>query len=147
MDLTLTQEQRDFVAAARDFLTREAVPHRVEWDRAECIDPAFIPRMGQMGFFGLTVPEEYGGVGGDLLTYVLAMEELGRADSSLRGLASVSLGLVGSQILAWGTEEQKHRWLPGITAGTGLACFGLTEPDTGSDAGSLKTTARLDGDH
>lgn len=147
MDLTLTSEQLDFAKVAREFLEREAVPHRAAWDRAESIDPAFIPRMGELGFFGLTIPEEYGGIGGDLLTYVLALEELGRADSSLRGLVSVSLGLVGTSILALGAEQQKQRWLPGITAGTGLACFALTEPDTGSDAGSLKTTARREGTH
>ncbi|HWC22416.1 MAG TPA: acyl-CoA dehydrogenase family protein [Flexivirga sp.] len=146
MELTLTEEQHDFVAVAREFLEREAVPHRAEWDRAESIDTAFIPRMGDQGFFGLTIPEEYGGIGGDMLSYVLALEELGRVDSSLRGLVSVSLGLVGKSILSHGTEEQKQRWLPGICAGTGLGCFALTEPDTGSDAAALRTSAVRTGD-
>ncbi len=82
MDLTLTDEQAGFRALARDFLDREVVPHRAAWDRAESVDLAIIPRLGEIGFFGLTIPEEYGGVGGDYLTYVLAAEELGRADSS-----------------------------------------------------------------
>lgn len=146
MELTLSEEQHDFVAIAREFLEREAVPHRAEWDGAESIDTAFIPRMGEQGFFGLTIPEEYGGIGGDMLSYVLALEELGRVDSSLRGLVSVSLGLVGKSILSHGTEEQKQRWLPGICAGTGLGCFALTEPDTGSDAASLRTSAVRSGD-
>jgi alkylation response protein AidB-like acyl-CoA dehydrogenase len=146
MDLSLTDEQEGFRALARDFLEREAVPHRVEWDRREAVDTAIIPAMGEIGFFGLTIPEEYGGIGGDYLTYVLAMEELGRADSALRGIVSVSNGLVGKSILAAGTEEQKQEWLPRIASGEVLGCFGLTEPDTGSDAGNLTSRAVRDGD-
>ena len=145
MDLSLTDEQQSFRALARDFLDREAVPHRVEWDRRESVDLAIIPKMAEIGFFGLTIPEEYGGLGGDYVTYVLAMEELGRADSSLRGIVSVSNGLVGKSILGFGTEEQKQEWLPRIAAATSLGCFGLTEPDIGSDAGNLTTRARRDG--
>lgn len=146
MDLTLTDEQRDFQRTARDFLDREVVPHRAEWDRRESVDLAIIPKLGDLGFFGLTIPEEYEGVGGDYLTYVLAAEELGRADSSIRGIVSVSAGLFGSSVLRHGTEEQKQRWLPGIATGRLLGCFGLTEPGHGSDAGNLMTRAVLDGD-
>lgn len=146
MDLSLTEEQESFRALAREFLEREAVPHRTRWDREESVDLAIVPKMGELGFFGLTIPTEYGGLGGDYLTYVLAMEELGRADSALRGIVSVSNGLVGKSILGFGTEEQKQRWLPGIAAGSLLGCFGLTEPDTGSDAGNLASRARRDGD-
>lgn len=146
MDLSLSDEQEAFRALARDFLDREAVPHRQQWDRDEQVDLAIIPRLAEIGFFGLTLPEEYGGLGGDYLTYVLGMEELGRADSALRGIVSVSNGLVGKSILGFGTEEQKQRWLPGIATGTVLGCFGLTEPDTGSDAGNLTSRARRDGD-
>ncbi|HET7682855.1 MAG TPA: acyl-CoA dehydrogenase family protein [Marmoricola sp.] len=141
MDFALTDEQRSFRALAREFLDREVVPQRAAWDRAESVDTAVIPRLAEIGFFGLTVPEEYGGVGGDYLTYALAMEELGRADSSIRGIVSVSTGLFGKTVLGHGTEEQKQTWLPGITSGTKLGCFGLTEPDTGSDAGNLTTRA------
>jgi alkylation response protein AidB-like acyl-CoA dehydrogenase len=146
MDLSLSEEQQAFRDLAREFLDREAVPHRTAWDRAESIDTAIIPKMAEIGFFGLTIPEEYGGLGGDYVTYVLGMEELGRADSALRGIVSVSNGLVGKSILGFGTEEQKQRWLPGIADATILGCFGLTEPDTGSDAGNLSARARRDGD-
>ena len=141
----LDDEQRAWQQTARDFLEKEVVPFRAEWDRRESVDTAVIPRMGEVGFFGLTIPEEYGGLGGDYLSYVLGMEELGRADSAVRGIVSVSMGLVGKIVLEHGSEEQKQRWLPGIAAGTTLGCFGLTEPDHGSDAGHLRTRARRDG--
>ncbi|KAA9159359.1 acyl-CoA dehydrogenase [Amycolatopsis acidicola] len=146
MDLTLTDDQRKFREYARDFLDNEVVAHRADWDRAESVDTAIIPKLGEIGFFGLTIPEEYGGLGGDYVTYCIGMEELGRADSAVRGIVSVSMGLVGKVILSHGTEEQKQRWLPRIATGEVLACFGLTEPDTGSDAGNLKTRAVREGD-
>ena len=146
MDLSLTEEQSAFKALARDFLEKEAVPHRQQWDRDESIDLAIIPKMAEIGFFGLTIPEEYGGLGGDYITYALGMEELGRADSALRGIVSVSNGLVGKSVLGFGTEEQKQEWLPGIATAEKLGCFGLTEPGTGSDAGNLTTKATKDGD-
>ena len=145
MDLSLSDEQQAFRDLARDFLEKEAIPHRTQWDRDESVDLSIIAKMAEIGFFGLTIPEEYGGLGGDYITYVLGMEELGRADSALRGIVSVSNGLVGKSILGFGTEEQKQEWLPGIAAGTQLGCFGLTEPDTGSDAGDLTSRARKDG--
>lgn len=145
MDLSLTEDQLGFKALARDFLDKEVVPHRAEWDRRESVDTAIIPRLGEIGFFGLTIPEEYGGLGGDYITYCIGMEELGRADSSVRGIVSVSMGLVGKVILSHGTEEQKHQYLPGIANGTLLGCFGLTEPDNGSDPATLKARARRDG--
>ena len=145
MDLTLNEEQQAFRDLARDFLDREAIPHRTRWDRDEAVDLDIIPKLAEIGFFGLTIPEEYGGLGGDYLTYVLGMEELGRADSALRGIVSVSSGLFGKSVLGFGTEEQKQEWLPRISAGTALGCFGLTEPDTGSDAGNLTSRARKDG--
>jgi len=146
MDLSLNEEQQAFRALAREFLDNEVVPHRAAWDRAEQVDTAIIPKLAELGFFGLTIPEEYGGVGGDYITYCLGMEELGRADSSVRGIVSVSMGLVGKSILGCGTEEQKQDWLRKIATGESLGCFGLTEPDTGSDAGNLNTRARRDGD-
>ncbi|MDQ1106168.1 alkylation response protein AidB-like acyl-CoA dehydrogenase [Nocardioides zeae] len=146
MDLTLTPDQEAFRAAAREFCDREVVPHRTAWDRAESVDLAIVPKLGEQGFFGVKIPEEYGGLGLDLLTYCLAMEELGRADSAIRGIVSVSAGLFAGPILAHGTEEQKQRWLPGIVAGELLGCFGLTEPGHGSDAANLRTKAVRDGD-
>ena len=109
MDLSLSDEQQAFRDLARSFLDKEAVPHRTRWDRDEAVDLAIVPKMAEIGFFGLTIPEEYGGLGGDYLTYVLGMEELGRADSALRGIVSVSNGLFGKSVLGFGTEEQSHR--------------------------------------
>ncbi|MER6977038.1 acyl-CoA dehydrogenase family protein [Streptomyces carpinensis] len=145
MDIALNDDQKNFRALAREFLDKEVIPHRAEWDRAESVDVGIVPKLGEIGFFGLTIPEEYGGLGGDYITYCIGMEELGRADSSVRGIVSVSMGLVGKVILSHGTEEQKQWWLPGIATGEILACFGLTEPDTGSDAGNLATRAVRDG--
>src|SRR3954454_6946403 len=145
VNVGLSQEEKSFRALARDFLEKEAVPHRIEWDRAESVDLGIIPKMAEIGFFGLTIPEEYGGLGGDYVTYAIGMEELGRADSALRGIVSVSNGLVGKSILGFGTEEQKQEWLPGIATAATLGCFGLTEPGHGSDAGNLTTRATRDG--
>ncbi|HYH74072.1 MAG TPA: acyl-CoA dehydrogenase family protein [Nocardioides sp.] len=141
MDLSLTDDQRAFRDLARAFLEREAVPHRMQWDRDESVDLAIVPKMAELGFFGLTIPEEHGGVGGDYVTYALAMEELGRADSALRGIVSVSSGLVGKSILFHGSDEQKQQWLPRLASASSLGCFALTEPDTGSDAGNLTSRA------
>src|SRR4051812_25316667 len=145
MDMSLSEEQDAFRSLARDFLEKEAVPHRTEWDRAESVDLGIIAKMAEIGFFGLTIPEEYGGLGGDYVTYAIGMEELGRADSALRGIVSVSNGLVGKSILGLGTEEQKQEWLPGIATAKKLGCFGLTEPSHGSDAGNLTSKATRDG--
>ncbi len=145
MDLALTDEQQALWDLARDFIDREVVPNAAEWDRREQVDRAIVGKLGAVGFLGMTLPEEYGGSGGDNLSYCLMMEELGRGDSAIRGIVSVSLGLVGKSIAGYGTEEQKRHWLPRISSGESLACFGLTEPDTGSDAGSLSTRAVRDG--
>lgn len=146
MDLSLSDEQEALRALAQDFVDAEVVPYAAEWDRAEAVDRAIVGKLAEVGFLGLTVPENYGGSGGDHLTYCLMMEELGRGDTAIRGIVSVTLGLVGKTILTFGTEEQKLRWLPGICSGTSLGCFGLTEADTGSDAASLSTRAVRDGD-
>ena len=146
MDLSLTDEQQALWDLARDFIDREVVPNTREWDRREQVDRAIVGKLGAVGFLGMTIPEEYGGSGGDTLSYCLMMEELGRGDSAIRGIVSVSLGLVGKSIAAWGSHEQKAHWLPRISSGESLACFGLTEPDTGSDAASLATRAVREGD-
>jgi alkylation response protein AidB-like acyl-CoA dehydrogenase len=145
MDLALSDEQAALRELARDFVDREVVPHVREWDRAERVDRSIVGKLGEVGFLGLTVPEEYGGSGGDHLSYCLMMEEIGRGDSAIRGIVSVSLGLVGKTILSFGDEEQKRSWLPRLCSGESLSCFGLTEPDTGSDAGNLSTKAVRDG--
>lgn len=146
MNLELSDEQTAVRGLARDFVEREIAPHVIDWDRAENVDRSVVKKLGEVGFLGLTIDEEYGGSGGDHLAYCLVTEELGRGDSSVRGIVSVSLGLVAKTVAAWGNEEQKRRWLPGLTAGEYVGCFGLTEPGTGSDAGNLTTRAIRDGD-
>lgn len=146
VNLELSEEQSAVRQLAKDFVDREIAPHAVEWDRTENVDKSIVKKLGALGFLGLTVDEEYGGSGGDHLAYCLVTEELGRGDSSVRGIVSVSLGLVAKTIAAWGDEEQKRRWLPRLTAGEAIGCFGLTEPGTGSDAGNLTTRAVRDGD-
>ncbi|MET3987280.1 acyl-CoA dehydrogenase family protein [Streptomyces sp. PvR034] len=141
MNLELSEEQTAVRRLARDFADREITPYAADWDRAESVDRAIVKKLGAVGFLGLTVPEEYGGSGGDHLAYVLVTEELGRADSAVRGIVSVSLGLVAKTVAAWGNEEQKRAWLPRLCSGDALGCFGLTEPGTGSDAGNLTTRA------
>ncbi|MGW3241368.1 acyl-CoA dehydrogenase family protein [Streptomyces sp. NPDC001070] len=145
MNLELSEEQAAVRALAADFTEREIVPHAAAWDRAESVDRGIVKKLGAVGFLGLTIPEEYGGSGGDHLAYCLVTEELGRGDSSVRGIVSVSLGLVAKSVAHWGTEEQKRAWLPRLASGEAVGCFGLTEPGTGSDAGSLITRARRDG--
>ncbi|AVV47594.1 acyl-CoA dehydrogenase [Streptomyces sp. P3] len=146
MNLGLSEEQTAVRRLAKEFVDREIAPHVVAWDRAEEVDRSVVKKLGEVGFLGLTVDEEYGGSGGDHLSYCLVTEELGRGDSSVRGIVSVSLGLVAKSVAAWGSEEQKRRWLPGLTSGAYVGCFGLTEPGTGSDAGNLTTRAVRDGD-
>lgn len=146
MNLELSEEQEAVRRLAEDFVAREVAPHAVAWDRAEEVDRAIVKKLGAVGFLGLTISEEYGGSGGDHLAYCLVTEELGRGDSSVRGIVSVSLGLVAKTLATWGTEEQKRAWLPRLAAGEALGCFGLTEPGTGSDAGNLTTRAVRDGD-
>ncbi len=146
MNLELSEEQTAVKALAREFVAREVAPHTVAWDRAESVDRGIVKKLGDVGFLGLTIPEEYGGSGGDHLAYCLVTEELGRGDSSVRGIVSVSLGLVAKSIAHWGDEAQKRQWLPQLTAGEALGCFGLTEPGTGSDAANLTTRAVREGD-
>ncbi|MEV6392889.1 acyl-CoA dehydrogenase family protein [Nocardia xishanensis] len=142
----LDDTQREIRAMAADFVETEITPHARDWDRAETVDLAIVGRLGELGFLGLGIAEEYGGTEVDMLSYILVCEELGRGDSAVRGIVSVSLGLVTKSIAAHGTDEQKRRWLPELTAGRALGCFALTEPDSGSDAASLRTKAVRDGD-
>jgi alkylation response protein AidB-like acyl-CoA dehydrogenase len=146
MDFALSEEHEQFRAVAADFVDREVVPHAMEWDRAERMDPAMVGRLGKLGFLGMTIDEQYGGSGGDHIAYAVMMEELGRGDSSVRGIVSVSLGLVGKTIETYGSEVQKRHYLPKLASGEWLACFGLTEPGSGSDAAALSSKAVRDGD-
>lgn len=145
MNLELTDEQDAVRDLAARFADRELVPHAAAWDGAESVDPGIVAKLGRLGFLGLTIPEEYGGSAGDHLAYCLVLEELGRGDSAVRGIVSVSLGLVAKSIATYGSEEQRHAWLPRLCAGEALGCFALTEPNTGSDAANLATRAVRDG--
>ncbi|WP_280343681.1 acyl-CoA dehydrogenase family protein [Nocardia abscessus] len=145
MNLELSDEQTAARQLAADFVDREITPHAARWDREESVDRAIVGRLGALGFLGLTIPEQYGGSAGDHLTYCLVLEELGRGDSAVRGIVSVSLGLVAKSIHHFGTEEQKQTWLTRLVAGEALGCFALTEPGTGSDAAQLRTRAVRDG--
>ncbi|MFI6869528.1 acyl-CoA dehydrogenase family protein [Nocardia sp. NPDC050406] len=146
MDFELGESHRELRDVARAWVDKEVVPHATAWDRAEAVDRAIVGKLGEMGFLGIEIPEEYGGSGGDALAYCLLLEELGRGDSAVRGIVSVSLGLVAKSIKSYGSEEQKRAWLPRLCAGQALGCFALTEPGTGSDAANLTTRAVRDGD-
>ncbi|WP_406083983.1 acyl-CoA dehydrogenase family protein [Micromonospora zamorensis] len=146
MELILSAEQAAVRQLAAEFADRELLPHAAAWDRRESVDPAIVGKLGDLGFLGLTIAEADGGSGGDHLAYCLVLEELGRGDSAVRGIVSVSLGLVAKSIATHGSAEQRAEWLPRLCAGTALGCFALTEPDSGSDAAALRTRAVRDGD-
>jgi butyryl-CoA dehydrogenase len=146
MDFVLSDEQAALKSVTGEFVNREIMPYATEWDRAEQVDLSIVGKMANLGIFGMTIPEEYGGIGGDHTSYCIVMEELGRGDQSVRGIVSVSLGLCAKTINAHGTHEQKAEWLPRLCSGEVLGCFGLTEPGSGSDAGSLQTRAERKGD-
>jgi alkylation response protein AidB-like acyl-CoA dehydrogenase len=146
MDFSLSEEQQLIRRTAREFCDREIVPHARDWDRTERMDLGVVEKLAHVGFLGCALPEEYGGMGLDTISYCLVMEELGRADSSVRGIVSVNNGLAGKTIAKWGSEEQKERWLPRMCNGEALGSYGLTEPGSGSDPASLVTRAERDGD-
>jgi alkylation response protein AidB-like acyl-CoA dehydrogenase len=146
MDFRLTSEQELIRSSAREFAEREITPHARDWDRAEEIDRSLVPKLADAGYLGAGWDEEYGGSGLDVLSYALVVEELGKADSSVRGIVSVNVGLVGKTIARFGTEEQKREWLPKLATGDSLGCYALTEPGCGSDAAALVTRAERDGD-
>jgi butyryl-CoA dehydrogenase len=146
VDLDLTDEQRLIAETAREFADNEIVPRARENDRAARFDIELARRLGDMGYLGSTVDEEYGGQALDYVSYGLIVEQVGRGDSSARTVVSVQTSLVCGSIARWGTDEQKRRWLPRLCAGEAFGCFGLTEPDAGSDPSSLRTRAeKVDG--
>ncbi|HKC22351.1 MAG TPA: acyl-CoA dehydrogenase family protein [Gaiellaceae bacterium] len=138
MDFSLTHEQELIRASAREFCEREVLPYARDWDRTEDLDHAIVAKLAGVGYLGAWEL--------DTVSYALVMEELGRADSSVRGIVSVNVGLVGKTILKWGTEVQKSEWLPKLASGEALGCYALTEPGAGSDPSRLVTHAERDGD-
>jgi short-chain 2-methylacyl-CoA dehydrogenase len=148
MTYELSAEHEDFRRSVREFAEAEIAPHAAEWDRRHHFPSDVVQKMGGLGLFGLTAPEEYGGAGltgedGGFTSLCLAIEEIGRVDQSMGITLEAAVGLGINPVLTFGTEEQKQTWLPDLVAGRTLAGFGLTEPGSGSDAGATKTRAEL----
>ena len=141
----LSKEHEDFRRVVREFAAERVAQHVAQWDAEHRFPVELVPEMGDLGLFGLVVPEEYGGADGDFTSLCVAIEELGRVDQSVGITLSAGVGLGINPILTFGSAEQKERWLPDLVAGRALAGFGLTEPEAGSDAGATRTRARLDG--
>jgi alkylation response protein AidB-like acyl-CoA dehydrogenase len=146
VDFELTAEQREIQAAAREFAQAEIEPHAGEWDRAHGFPRELLGQLGELGLLGVCVPEEYGGAGADFLSYVLVLEELSRADAGVGVTVAVHTSACTLPLLAFGTDEQRARFVPPLARGESIGCFALTESDSGSDAGALRTRAEADGD-
>jgi alkylation response protein AidB-like acyl-CoA dehydrogenase len=141
MDLTLSPEQDAVRKAVKEWVDDVVVPPSLSNDREERFPQEALDGLRETGFIGMTIPEQYGGGGADPLSYVLLIEELGRGDANVRSIVSVHLGLCAGSIDRWGTPEQKEQWLPRMATGEVLGCFGLTEPDFGSNPADLQATA------
>jgi alkylation response protein AidB-like acyl-CoA dehydrogenase len=146
MDFGLSPDQREIRSLAREVAEAEIAPHAAEWDREHRFPAELFARLGELGLMGVCVPEELGGAGADFLSYVLVLEELSRADAGVGVTVAVHTSAATLPILAFGTQEQRTRFVPPLARGEVLGAFALTEPDSGSDAGSLRTTAVADGD-
>jgi butyryl-CoA dehydrogenase len=148
MTYELSEDLEQFRRTVRDFAEKEIAPHAEAWDRDHHFPVDVVQRMGELGLFGLTAPEEFGGAGlsgadGGFTSLCLAIEEIGRVDQSLGITLEAGVGLGINPILTYGTQAQKETWLPDLVAGRTLAAFGLTEPGAGSDAGATRTRADL----
>jgi short-chain 2-methylacyl-CoA dehydrogenase len=143
MSFELSAEHELFRKVVREFAESEVAPHVAKWDREHYFPTELIPKMGELGLFGLVVPEQYGGSAADFTSLCVAIEELGRVDQSIGITLSAGVGLGINPILSFGSDEQKQQWLPDLVAGRTLAGFGLTEPEAGSDAGATRTKAEL----
>ena len=146
MDFGLDSEQQMIQKIVRRFAREEILPHSREWEKAQAFPRELLHTMGGLGFLGVPVPEEYGGAGLDYISEAIVFEEIGYADSSVRTTLSVQMSLVELTILKWGTEDQKRTYLPRLCSGEIVGCFGMTEPNAGSDAGNISTSAVRDGD-
>ncbi len=147
MDFALSEEHEMLRDMVRKFAEKEAAPKIPELDRTGKFDRSILDRMAELGILGICFPEKYGGGGMDYISLAVACEELERVDSSLRVILSVHIGLCGLGILQWGTEEQKQKYLTRLATGEMIGGYGLTEPNAGTDAAAIQTTAVLDGDH
>ncbi len=147
MDFEPTDEQRSLKDAAREFAAKKIAPFARKWDEAEAIPPAVFKDLAAMGYYGLLVPEEFGGLGLEPVGYVGIMEELAYASAAVQVGLSVHNSLVCESLLRYGTKEQKDRFLPKLASGELVGAYSLTEPSCGSDAGAVKTRAELKGGH
>ena len=147
MDFTLTEEQRDLQAMFRDFTDKEIRPRAKQMDETGEMDEELWGKMAEIGSFGITTPEEYGGAGMGIFELVLAMEECVKGCGTIYNWLASPNGHSSSCVLKFGTEEQKRKYVPPIVSGEEIGAFALTEPGAGSDAGSLMTKAVLEGDH
>jgi len=145
VNFELTDEQELIRQTVRDFAVSRVAPVAEELDREARFPYELVAELAELGLMGLPIPEEYGGAGGDTVSYAIAIEELTRIDSSVAITVAAHTSLGTMPIYLFGNEEQKQEWLPKLASGQGLAAFGLTEPDAGSDAGATRTKARLDG--
>src|ERR671930_47294 len=146
MEFHLSPEQREIRALARDFAEAEIQPHAAEWDREHRFPRELLGKLAELGLMGVCIPEELGGAGADFLSYILVLEEISRADAGVGVTVAVHTSAVTLPILGFGTDEQRSRFVPPLARGETLGAFALTEPEAGSDAGSLRTAAREDGD-
>jgi alkylation response protein AidB-like acyl-CoA dehydrogenase len=146
VDFELTPEQREIQAVARDFSRAEIEPNAGDWDREHRFPKELYPKLAELGLMGVSVPEEYGGAGADFVSYILVLEELSRADAGVGVTVAVHSSAVTLPILRFGTDEQRTRFVPPLARGDRIGAFALTEPEAGSDAGSLRTRATPDGD-
>ena len=137
----LTEEERMVQASARQFAADKLMPRVIEANRNEHFDPAIMAELGEIGLLGVTVPEAHGGAGLGYVSYGLAARQIERVDSGYRSMMSVQSSLVMYPIYAYGSEEQRQKYLPGLATGELIGCFGLTEPDAGSDPAGMKTRA------
>ncbi|MGI9546748.1 MAG: acyl-CoA dehydrogenase family protein, partial [Flavobacteriaceae bacterium] len=147
MDFTLTEEQLMIQQAARDFAQSELLPGVIERDETQKFPTELIQKMGELGFLGMMVDPKYGGSGFDTLSYVILMEELSKVDASASVIVSVNNSLVCWGLQAYGSDEQKEKYLTRLATGEIIGAFCLSEPEAGSDATSQKTTAIDHGDH
>src|SRR2546423_6204529 len=141
----LSEEQRSIQTVARDFARQELAPHTANWDRDAYFEPSLIPKLADLGFFGMMIPEEHDGLALDTLTYLVALEEIATVDASVAVMLSVHNSLPTQMILRWGSDDQKERYLKPMARGEKLGVFALSEPEAGSDAASLSTRAVRDG--
>ena len=146
MDFALTDEQREIQALAREVADTEIAPNAADWDREHRFPRELFAKLGELGLMGVCIPEELGGAGADFLSYVLVLEELSRADAGVGVTVAVHTSAATLPIVLFGTDEQKARFVPPLARGESIGAFALTEPGSGSDAGSLRTVAAPDGD-